>query len=47
MLGGRVATRGAPLRLWWPAIPVRNAVFTAIVLATAVRRLLPPYGRLT
>lgn len=44
-LGGRVATRGAPLRLWWPAIPVRNAVFTAIVLATGIRRLLPPYDR--
>jgi len=47
MLGSRVATRGAPLRLWWPTIAVRNAVFTAIVFATAVRRLLPPYGRLT
>lgn len=46
-LGERVATRGAPLRLWWPAILLRNAVFTAIVLATGVRRLFPPYDRLT
>lgn len=42
-LGARVADRGSPLRLWWPAIPLRNAVFAAIVVATGVRRLLPPY----
>jgi ADP-ribosylglycohydrolase len=43
MLGERVSQRGAPLPLWWPVIPLRNMVFTAIVLATGVRRLLPPY----
>jgi len=42
-LGERVTQRGAPLRLGWPFIPLRNAVFTAIVLATGLRRLLPPY----
>ena len=42
-LGERVAQRAAPLRLWWPLIPLRNAAFTAIVLATGLRRLLPPY----
>jgi len=39
-----VADRAAPLPLWWPAVPVRNALFAAIVLATGVRRLFPPYG---
>lgn len=42
-LGGRVTRRAAPLPIWWPAIPLRNAVFAAIVLATGLRRLLPPY----
>lgn len=42
-LGERVAGHAAPLRIWWPAIPLRNAVFAAIVLATGLRRLLPPY----
>ncbi len=42
-LGERVARRGAPLPIWWPVIPLRNAAFTAIVLATGLRRLLPPY----
>jgi ADP-ribosyl-[dinitrogen reductase] hydrolase len=42
-LGERVALRGPPLRLWWPAIPVRNIAFAAIAIATGVRRLLPPY----
>ncbi len=40
----RVADRGAPLHLWWPAAPVRNALFAAIVLVTGLRRLLPPSG---
>lgn len=44
MLGERVARRGTPLRLWWPVIPLRNAVFAAVVLATGLRRLVPPYG---
>jgi ADP-ribosyl-[dinitrogen reductase] hydrolase len=42
-LGERVEARGRPLRLWWPAIPLRNAAFVAVVLATGMRRLLPPY----
>lgn len=42
-LGERVTQRGAPLRVWWPFIPLRNVAFAAIVLATGVRRLLPPY----
>jgi ADP-ribosylglycohydrolase len=32
-----------PPRLWWPLIPVRNAVFAAVVLTIGLRRLLPPY----
>lgn len=32
-----------PLRLFWPALLVRNLVFLAIVLAHGVRRMLPPY----
>ncbi len=42
-LGAQVHARGRPLRSWWPAIPLRNAAFLAIVLATGLRRLLPPY----
>ncbi|MBP6631244.1 MAG: ADP-ribosylglycohydrolase family protein [Kofleriaceae bacterium] len=42
-LGARLSQRGRPLPFWWPAIPLRNAAFTAVVLATGVRRLLPPY----
>ncbi|HUJ62868.1 MAG TPA: ADP-ribosylglycohydrolase family protein [Kofleriaceae bacterium] len=42
-LAARLAARSGPLRLWWPAVPVRNAVFLAIALATGLRRLLPPY----
>jgi hypothetical protein len=38
-----VAERGRPLRLWWPAIPLRNALFAGIALGTGLRRLLPPY----
>jgi ADP-ribosyl-[dinitrogen reductase] hydrolase len=43
-LGTRLGERGEPLQLWWPAVPVRNALFMAIVLWTGLRRLLPPYG---
>ena len=32
--------RVAPLRLWWPLIPLRNVAFTAIVLATYMSGLL-------
>jgi ADP-ribosyl-[dinitrogen reductase] hydrolase len=32
-----------PVRYFWPAIPLRNLVFLAIVLAHGFRRLLPPY----
>lgn len=47
-LGSRLETaqreeRGRPLRLWWPAIPLRNALFAGIAIATVLRRLLPPY----
>ena len=42
-LGEQVEARGRPLRLWWPAVPLRNVAFIAIVLATGMRRLLPPY----
>jgi ADP-ribosylglycohydrolase len=42
-LGHRVTTRGAPVSLAWAAIPVRNAVFAAVVIAHALRRALPPY----
>lgn len=41
-LAGRLSNRAAPLRLWWPAVPLRNAVFAAVALATGFRRLLPP-----
>jgi ADP-ribosylglycohydrolase len=42
-LGERLATRSKPLSLWWPVVPVRNALFMTIVLMTGLRRLLPPY----
>jgi len=42
-LATHLAERSTPVPLWWPAIPLRNAVFAAIVLATGLRRLLPPY----
>lgn len=42
-LGARIRDRGAPLRLWWPVVPLRNALFAAVVLGTGLRRLFPPY----
>lgn len=33
----------APVRYFWPAIPLRNLVFLLIVLIHGFRRLLPPY----
>jgi ADP-ribosylglycohydrolase len=42
-LARRLDERAGPLRLAWPLVPVRNAVFLAVVLATGLRRLLPPY----
>jgi ADP-ribosyl-[dinitrogen reductase] hydrolase len=42
-LGAHLADPTTPLRLWWPAVPLRNLAFAAIVLATGLRRLLPPY----
>ena len=42
-LADRLSSRSAPLRLWWPAVPLRNAVFAAVVLAIGFRRLLPPF----
>jgi hypothetical protein len=44
-LARRLSERSAPLGLWWPAVPLRNALVTAIVLATGLRRMLPPYER--
>jgi len=32
-----------PVRFFWPAVPLRNLVFLAVVLAHGFRRLLPPY----
>jgi ADP-ribosyl-[dinitrogen reductase] hydrolase len=42
-LAHRLSERSKPLRLWWPAIPLRNALLTLIVLCVGLRRLLPPY----
>jgi ADP-ribosyl-[dinitrogen reductase] hydrolase len=42
-LAERVHERSAPMRLWWPLVPARNAMFLAIVVMTALRRWLPPY----
>jgi ADP-ribosyl-[dinitrogen reductase] hydrolase len=42
-LAARLAGRAGPLPMCWPAVPVRNALFAAIVLVTGLRRLLPPY----
>ena len=42
-LAARLSARSSPLPLWWPAMPLRNALFAAIVLMTGLRRLLPPY----
>ena len=39
----KLARARAPIRLAWPVIPLRNVVFTLIVLAVGLRRLLPPY----
>ena len=33
----------APVRYFWPGLPVRNLAFLLIVLAHGCRRLLPPY----
>jgi len=43
-LGEHLAARSRPVPLWWPAIVPRNLAFTAVVLATGLRRLLPPYA---
>ena len=47
-LATRLATtagggRAAPVRLFWPAVLLRNVLFAVIVLAHGFRRLLPPY----
>lgn len=42
-LAERLATRGPPLRLSWPLIPLRNLAFLVVVLGMAGRRALPPY----
>ena len=33
----------APVRYFWPAIPLRNLLFLLIVLLHGLWRLLPPY----
>ena len=33
----------APVGYFWPAIPLRNAVFLAVIILHGLRRLLPPY----
>ncbi len=33
----------APVRYFWPVIPIRNLLFLIIVLGHGFRRLLPPY----
>ena len=43
-LGDHVAARSRPVPLCWPAMVPRNLVFAAIVLATGLRRLLPPFS---
>jgi ADP-ribosylglycohydrolase len=42
-LARRLNDRSGPLRLWWPIVPLRNLAFAGVVLATGLRRLLPPY----
>ena len=44
-LAAAVATDppAAPVRYFWPAIPLRNLLFLLIVLLHGFRRLLPPY----
>ncbi|MSU79357.1 MAG: ADP-ribosylglycohydrolase [Gemmataceae bacterium] len=44
-LAVRLAPSGThtPAPLFWPALPIRNTVFLAIVLGHGFRRLLPPY----
>jgi hypothetical protein len=40
---GTAGVPPAPLPLCWPALPLRNLVFLALVLGHGFRRLLPPY----
>ena len=42
-LAGRLAVGGRPLPLFWPGLILRNAVFAAVVIGHALRRLLPPW----
>jgi ADP-ribosylglycohydrolase len=43
-LAVRLADRTAgPQRLFWPALPLRNALFLLVVMLHGFRRLLPPY----
>ncbi len=35
--------RPGPLRLFWPALPLRNLLFLVVVLGHVARRMLPPY----
>ena len=40
---GEAARPGKPLRLFWPALLLRNLIFLGVVLLHGLRRLLPPY----
>ena len=40
---GQRREAGAPVRYFWPALLPRNALFLAVVLLHALRRLGPPY----
>jgi hypothetical protein len=44
LLGEADSWSALPAPLFWPALIVRNALFLALVLLHALRRLLPPYG---
>lgn len=44
LAGGAAGGGAMPSRLRWAVLPVRNIMFLCIVLAHALRRLLPPYA---
>ena len=39
----RSGVQSAGNGVWWPFVPLRNVAFAAIVVATGLRRILPPY----
>lgn len=42
-LARALAEEGRPVGYAWPLVPVRNAVFAAVVIVHGLRRLLPPH----